>query len=94
MFSAEFMSAHFAVSRTSVKGGSMRKGRKTALIGATVVALGLGGAGIAHSQVATPKPTAKPTAKPKATVKPVTTPKPVKAAAVAKPVVTTPHHTG
>ena len=74
----------------------MRKSRKTALIGAVVVALGLGGAGIAHSQVATPKPTPKPTAKPTAKPKATASPKPapVKAASAAKPVVTTPHHTG
>jgi len=76
----------------------MRTGRKAALIGAAVVALGLGGAGIAHSQIATPKPTAKPkaTAVPKATAKPKATVAPVKvkAATAAKPVVTTPHHTG
>ena len=71
----------------------MRKSRKAALIGGVVVVLGLGGAGIARSQVATPKPTAKPkvTATPKPTAKPKTT---VKAASVAKPVVTTPHHSG
>jgi hypothetical protein len=71
----------------------VRTSRKAALIGAVVIGIGLGGAGIAHSQIATPKPTAKP----KATAKPVAMAKPkvtVKAASVAKPVVTTPHHTG
>ena len=43
-----------------------------ALLLTAVIVLGLGGAGIAHSQVATPKPTAKPkaTATPKPTAKP------------------------
>ena len=71
----------------------MNAKRKAALIAATVVALGGAGVGVAHSQVATPKPTAKP----KATTAPKTTPKPatkVKAATAAKPVVSTPRHTG
>jgi len=77
----------------------MSRRRKALLVSAVVLGLGVGGVGIAHSQVSTPKPTAKPkaTAKPVATPKPVATAKPVtkvKAAAVAKPVVTTPHHTG
>ncbi len=71
----------------------MSRRRKAAMIGAVVLGLGLGGAGVAHSQVSTPKPTAKP----KATAKPPATPKPastVKAEGAAKPVATTPHHPG
>jgi hypothetical protein len=70
----------------------MNRSRKAALTAAAVVALGLGGVGVAHSQV-----TPKPTAKPKATAKPAATPKTpasVKPATAAKPVVASPHHTG
>jgi hypothetical protein len=68
----------------------LNRSRKAALTAAAVVALGLGGVGVAHSQV-TPKPTAKPKATPKPTAKPAAT---VKPATAAKPVVASPHHTG